>query len=83
MKDKSSGSEDSNSVYMLERAVPKDQRPINELAELKEDILYSWGSLDLQDYAIRLAGIAVFFGGFVGGPIASQSWSFDKHPAGE
>lgn len=72
---------DESSVYMLERAVPKDQRPINELQQLKEDLLYSWGSLDSQDYIIRLAGIAVFFGGFVGGPIASQSWAFDKHPA--
>ena len=72
---------DDNSVYMLERAVPKDQRPINELQELKEDTLYSWGSLDIQDYIIRLAGIAVFFGGFIGGPIASQSWAFDRHPA--
>lgn len=26
----------------LEVAVPKDQRPVNQLAELKQDPLYSW-----------------------------------------
>lgn len=26
----------------LEQAVPKNQRPINQLAELKADTLYSW-----------------------------------------
>ena len=29
----------------LEVAVPRDQRPVNQLAELKEDSLYAWVSL--------------------------------------
>jgi hypothetical protein len=34
---------DTSTTY-LEAAVPKDQRPVNELAQLKDDTLYSWVS---------------------------------------
>ena len=35
----------SDTAY-LEAAVPRDQRPVNELGQLKDDALYSWVSID-------------------------------------
>jgi len=32
----------SDTTAYLEAAVPKDQRPVNELKQLKDDLLYSW-----------------------------------------
>ncbi|PNW83618.1 hypothetical protein CHLRE_05g237050v5 [Chlamydomonas reinhardtii] len=58
----------------LEVAVPKDQRPVNQLAELKADPLYSWGALEQGDYVKRLAGVWSFFFAFIGGPIAYQTF---------
>ncbi|KAG1680192.1 hypothetical protein FOA52_000305 [Chlamydomonas sp. UWO 241] len=59
----------------LEAAVPSDQRPVNELRELKDDTLYSWGKLELTDYLLRLGGVFAFFTAAVGGPIAFQTFS--------
>ncbi|PNH02065.1 hypothetical protein TSOC_012026 [Tetrabaena socialis] len=64
----------------LEIAVPKDQRPINQLAELKNDSLYSWGSLEQGEYVKRLAGVYGFFFAFMGGPIAYQTFEPTDQP---
>ncbi|KAG2496446.1 hypothetical protein HYH03_005670 [Edaphochlamys debaryana] len=64
----------------LEVAVPKDQRPVNQLTELKNDPLYSWGSLELADYVKRLWGVYAFFFAFVGGPIAYQTFEPTQQP---
>ncbi len=37
--------QDEKSLSQLEREVPPEQRPVNELQELKDSILYSWVSL--------------------------------------
>jgi hypothetical protein len=34
--------QDDKSLSQLEREVPPEQRPVNELQELKESPLYSW-----------------------------------------
>lgn len=67
-------------VAYMEAAVPKDQRPVNELAELKGDMLYSWGSLSLNEYITRLAVIAAFFGVVVGGPVTYGTFSPADQP---
>lgn len=36
--------QDNQSLSQLEREVPPDQRPVNELQQLKESTLYSWVS---------------------------------------
>ncbi|GLC44649.1 hypothetical protein PLESTB_001329500 [Pleodorina starrii] len=64
----------------LEVAVPKDQRPVNQLAELKQDPLYSWGSLEQGEYLKRLAGVYAFFFAFIGGPIAYQTFEPTEQP---
>jgi hypothetical protein len=64
----------------LEAAVPRDQRPVNELAQLKADLLYSWGSLELNQYVQRLVGIFAFFMAALGGPIAYQTFNPSDQP---
>ena len=54
----------------LEIAVPFDQRPCNELAQLKGAWLYSWATLPQADYVKRLALLFGFFATTVGGPIS-------------
>ncbi len=34
--------DETSQVAYLEAAVPSDQRPVNELKQLKDDLLYSW-----------------------------------------
>lgn len=77
--EKSSGSTSTATAY-LEAAVPKDQRPVNELSQLKDDTLYSWGSLEMNDYLKRLGGVFAFFLALVGGPIAYQTFSPSDQP---
>eukprot|EP00959_Pyramimonas_sp_CCMP1952_P340834 7139126-Pyramimonas_sp.AAC.1 len=36
--------------------VPKDQRPLQELNQLKEDFFLKWAFLPLPEYALRLLG---------------------------
>lgn len=64
----------------LEVQVPKDQRPVNELANLKGAFLYSWGALDGRAFATRVG--ALFAGVFVvlGGPIASGTYPPQQAP---
>eukprot|EP00887_Chlorella_sp_A99_P004946 scaffold4.g4946.t1 len=64
----------------LEVEVPADQRPVNELRQLKQAQLYSWATLDLPSYLKRLAILytAVFL--LLGGPIAAQTFDPTGHP---
>lgn len=64
----------------LEIAVPSDQRPVNELAQLKEDPLYSWATLALPAYATRLGALAGGVFAVLGGPIAYQTFDPLKQP---
>ena len=38
----SASKQDNRSLSQLEREVPPDQRPVNELQQLKDSALYSW-----------------------------------------
>jgi len=40
--------QDDKSLSQLEREVPPEQRPVNELQELKESSLYSWVSYKIN-----------------------------------
>lgn len=57
-----------------ERAVPKDQRPVNELANLKKALLYSWATLPTPEYTTKLVSVFAFFFALVGSPIAYQTF---------
>lgn len=66
--------EDGGSLSKLEYEVPPDQRPVNELKQLKDSPLYSWATLGVGDYTKRLA---ILWGGVfavLGGPIAYQTF---------
>eukprot|EP00891_Asterochloris_glomerata_P009503 jgi/Astpho2/9503/Aster-01754 len=65
----------------LEQAVPAEQRPVNELAALREAALYSWARLELPAYSKRLA--LLFLGIFImfAGPIAFQTFDPMQQPA--
>ncbi|KIZ07014.1 Uncharacterized protein ycf36 [Monoraphidium neglectum] len=65
----------------LEIAVPKEQRPVNELAQLKEAWLYSWATLEQGDYIKKLATLFGFFFAVVGGPISYVTFDPAKDPA--
>jgi hypothetical protein len=54
----------------LELAVPSEQRPCNELAQLKQAWLYSWATLPQGDYVKRLGILFAFFGVTISGPIS-------------
>lgn len=75
----SASKQDNQSLSQLEREVPPDQRPVNELQQLKDSALYSWATLELSEYAKRLV---ILWGGvftLVGGPIAFQTFDpFDQ-----
>lgn len=64
----------------LEAAVPREQRPVNELQQLKDNALLSWATLELPEYAKRMA--ALYGGVFVllGGPIAAQTFDPADQP---
>eukprot|EP00878_Enallax_costatus_P033369 GHUV01036793.1.p1 GENE.GHUV01036793.1~~GHUV01036793.1.p1 ORF type:complete len:149 (+),score=23.02 GHUV01036793.1:187-633(+) len=62
----------------LEIAVPKGQRPANELAALKQTWLYSWAILPVDEYIKRLAVVFTFFFTLLGCPIANQTFDFTK-----
>lgn len=64
----------------LEIEVPKDQRPINELEQLKSSFLYSWGTLDTPDYIKKLGTIWGGMFALVGCPIAYQTFSPSDQP---
>ncbi|KAK3259758.1 hypothetical protein CYMTET_31258 [Cymbomonas tetramitiformis] len=62
-----------------EFAVPKDQRPVNELNSLRESPMYGWGMLDLSGYGVRVGALwtAMLF---IGGPIADVSYPLSRMP---
>ena len=64
----------------LEIEVPKDQRPTNELQQLKTSFLYSWGTLDTLEYVKRLALVWSGMFALVGGPIAFQTFAPTEQP---
>lgn len=64
----------------FEIEVPSEQRPVNELAALKDAALYSWAELSLFQFGIRLAGLWVFFFVLLGGPIAAASFEPTREP---
>ncbi len=57
-------------LEQLEMAVPSDQRPCNELKQLKGAWLYSWATLPRDEYVKRLALLFAFFVTTIGGPIS-------------
>ncbi|MEW5298128.1 MAG: hypothetical protein WDW36_001282 [Sanguina aurantia] len=65
----------------LEAAVPREQRPSNELQQLKTDGLYSWGSLEIPEYVQRLAAVFTGFFVVISGPIAFQTFDPAEQPA--
>lgn len=65
----------------LEMAVPSEQRPVNELAALRQAALYSWATLSLPEYASRLAITWAVFFSVIGGPIAYQTFDPFLQPA--
>ncbi|KAL3151280.1 hypothetical protein ABBQ38_013118 [Trebouxia sp. C0009 RCD-2024] len=65
----------------LEQPVPTEQRPVNELAALRETWLYSWARLETPSYLIRLGAVWLGFFALVAGPIAFQTFDPSKQPA--
>ena len=64
----------------LEIEVPKDQRPTNELEQLKSSFLYSWGTLDTFEYVKRLGLLWSGMFALIGGPIAFQTFAPTEQP---
>ena len=71
---------DDSPLRNMEVAVPPDQRPVNELRQLKESPLYSWATLDLASYAQRLAILFIGVSSLLAGPIAAQTFNPLKEP---
>lgn len=60
--------------------MPREQRPVNELQQLKDTPLLAWATLELPQYAQRLA---ILYGGvflLLGGPIAAQTFDPKEQP---
>jgi hypothetical protein len=55
-------------------SVPSDQRPVNELAQIRQSQLYSWATLEPQAYLSRLGLLWLFFFSLLGCPIAYQTF---------
>jgi hypothetical protein len=64
----------------MEIAVPPEQRPVNELEQLKSSSLYSWATLDLSSYIQRLAILFAAVSTLLAGPIAAQTFDPLKEP---
>ncbi len=60
--------------------MPKDQRPTNELEQLKTSFLYSWGTLDTLEYVKRLGLVWSGMFALIGGPIAFQTFAPTEQP---
>ena len=65
----------------LEVAVPGPQRPVNELEQVKDGILFSWATLEGAAFFSRLATVFAFVFAFLGGPIAYQTFDPTMQPA--
>lgn len=68
-------------LEQLEIAVPSDQRPCNELAQLKRAWMFSWATLDQTEYIKRLATLFAFFAITIGGPISYVTFDPLRDPA--
>eukprot|EP00798_Chlamydomonas_sp_ICE-L_P022899 gene22899-30075_t len=64
----------------LEVAVPRDQRPANELQQLKDGMLYSWGTLPINDFSVRVFATYAIGFAILGGPISYQTFSPTDQP---
>lgn len=64
----------------LEVAVPANQRPVNELAQLRDGQLYSWATLEGSQYARRLVTVWLGMFALVSGPIAYQTFDPSQQP---
>eukprot|EP00873_Tetraselmis_striata_P017282 jgi/Tetstr1/437546/TSEL_026218.t1 len=58
----------------LEQAVPRDQRPANELQAIKEASLYNWALKGNTGYIVRLLALYSLTFGLIGGPISYQTF---------
>eukprot|EP00238_Polyblepharides_amylifera_P005494 CAMPEP_0196581072 /NCGR_PEP_ID=MMETSP1081-20130531/32266_1 /TAXON_ID=36882 /ORGANISM="Pyramimonas amylifera, Strain CCMP720" /LENGTH=249 /DNA_ID=CAMNT_0041901169 /DNA_START=369 /DNA_END=1118 /DNA_ORIENTATION=+ len=65
------------SEFEEEMCVPRDQRPVNELRELQQASLYSWGELPTPLYARNLGLLWLGFFTLLGAPIAGQTYPMD------
>lgn len=74
------GEESQATFEELEIEVPKDQRPTNELEQLKSSFLYSWGTLDTLEYVKRLGLLWSGMFALIGGPIAFQTFAPTEQP---
>lgn len=64
----------------LEVSVPRDQRPSNELQQLKEGMLYSWGELPVNEFGLRIFGLYAVGFLLLGGPISFQTFNPTQQP---
>jgi len=73
--------QDETGLDQLELSVPKEQRPVNQLSELKAGVLYGWGGLDQTEYIKRLVILwgAIFT--LFGAPISYQTFDPTQTPA--
>ncbi len=58
--------------------VPTEQQPINQFEELKESWFFSWGTLELRSYIMKLAcvwGVSWL----IAGPLAAASFAPKRH----
>lgn len=64
----------------LEAPVPSDQRPVNELLQLKDSPMCSWAVKPFPEYLSRLS--AVFLGAVIllGGPVSAQTFEPADEP---
>jgi len=60
--------------------VPREQRPINELAALKEDALSGWACLETAPYWVRLGAMWLALGVVVGTPVSAVTFEPGKDP---
>jgi hypothetical protein len=64
----------------LEAAVPVEQRPVNELGQLRDGQLYSWAALGGSQYAKRLGIVGFLIFSLISGPIAYQTFDPAQQP---
>ena len=62
----------------MEIAVPESQRPINELKQVKDGVLYNWATLSDTGFATRLAAVYTTVFTLIGGPISYQTFDPTK-----
>lgn len=70
----------NDSGFDAEYEVPREQRPINELASLKEDALSGWACLETSPYFLRLGAMWLLLGVVVGSPVSAVTFQPGKDP---